>query len=258
MRSALHAEWTKLRSVAGNAWLLVGAIALGVALSGAALAAEHYASGGPDVDITKLSLIGIDLGQALIVVLAVHAVSSEYSTGMIHITLTAMPRRLTVLAAKAAVVCGVTLVAGAVAVLGCLLLGRLVLPSQGFTATHGYALLSVAHGITLRAAAGTVLYLALIALLSLGIAAAVRDSAAAIGLVLSLLYCFPIIAAMVSDPHWQRRLERLGPMTAGLSIQATTDLRSQPIGPWGGLGVLAAWAAGALLVGGLLLRLRDV
>jgi ABC-2 type transport system permease protein len=46
-------------------------------------------------------------------------------------------------------------------------------------------------------------------------------------------------------------------MTAGLAIQATTSLRTLPINPWAGLGVLAAWAAAALLAGGLLLRLRD-
>ena len=37
------------------------------------------------------------------------------------------------------------------------------------------------------------LYLALIALLSLGIATAVRDAAVAIGVVLGLLYLFPIL-----------------------------------------------------------------
>jgi len=46
-------------------------------------------------------------------------------------------------------------------------------------------------------------------------------------------------------------------MSAGLDIQATIGLRSLPLGPWAGLGVLAAWAAGALLTGGLLLRWRD-
>jgi ABC-2 type transport system permease protein len=46
-------------------------------------------------------------------------------------------------------------------------------------------------------------------------------------------------------------------MTAGLAIQATTDLDSLPIGPWAGLGVLAGWAAAALLGGALVLRLRD-
>ena len=46
-------------------------------------------------------------------------------------------------------------------------------------------------------------------------------------------------------------------ITAGLTIQATTSLRSLPISPWSGLGVLAAWAAAALLAGGVLLHLRD-
>jgi ABC-2 type transport system permease protein len=46
-------------------------------------------------------------------------------------------------------------------------------------------------------------------------------------------------------------------MTAGLAIQATTGLIALAIAPWAGLGVLAAWAAAALLAGGVLLRLRD-
>ena len=109
----------------------------------------------------------------------------------------------------------------------------------------------------LRAAAGSVLYLALIALLSLGAATVVRDSAVAIGVVLGLLYLLPVVAALVTDRTVQRHLEQFAPMTAGLDIQATTGLRSLPLSPWAGLGVLAAWAAGALLAGGLLLRFRD-
>ncbi len=46
-------------------------------------------------------------------------------------------------------------------------------------------------------------------------------------------------------------------MTAGLAIQATRGLKTLPIGPWPGLGVLALWTAGALLADGLLLRTRD-
>ena len=52
-------------------------------------------------------------------------------------------------------------------------------------------------------------------------------------------------------------LLQAAPMTAGLDIQATTGLRALPLSPWQGLAVLAAWAAGALLAGGLLLRVRD-
>jgi ABC-2 type transport system permease protein len=257
MKAALHAEWTKLRTVAGTIWLLLATIALTVALSAAAAAAVTCPSAGCNLDPTKLSLTGIDLGQAVVAILAVVAISSEYGTGMIRVTLTAMPRRATVLVAKAAVVCGLVLAAGTFAVLASVLAGRLILPGHGFTPAHGHPLLSLADGPALRAAVGSVLYLALIALLSLGVATAMRDSATAIGVVLGLLYLFPIIAAVVAEPHWKRHLQQLAPMTAGLAIQATIDLRSLPIGPWAGLGVLAAWAAAALLAGGLLLRLRD-
>ena len=74
---------------------------------------------------------------------------------------------------------------------------------------------------------------------------------------LGLLYLFPIVTAVVDNPHWQRHLQQIGPMTAGLAIQATTGARSQAISPWAGLGVLAGWAAAALLAGGVLLYLRD-
>jgi ABC-2 type transport system permease protein len=257
VKAALHAEWTKLRTVAGTIWLLLATIALTVGLSAAAAATVKCPSAGCNLDPTKLSLSGIELGQALVAILAVVTISSEYGTGMIRVTLTAMPRRATVLAAKAAVVTGVVLAAGTVAVPVSLLAGRLILPGHGFTPAHGYPLLSLADGPVLRAAAGSVLYLALIALLSLGAATAVRDSATAIGVVLGLLYLFPIIAAAVADPQWRRHLQQIGPMSAGLAIQATTNLKGMPIGPWAGLGVLAAWAAAALLAGGLLLRLRD-
>src|SRR4029453_14426334 len=49
----------------------------------------------------------------------------------------------------------------------------------------------------------------------------VRDSATAIGVVLGLLYLFPIMAQVVSDPHWQRHLQQLGPMPAGVALPAT-------------------------------------
>jgi ABC-2 type transport system permease protein len=255
---ALHAEWTKLRTVPGTAWLLAATIVLTVAVSTAAAAATRCPVGtGCPVDTAKLSLTGVQFGQAVVAILATAGITSEYSTGMIRTTLTAMPRRAVVLAAKAAITTGPVLAAGAVAVAGSLLAGRLILPGHGFTAARGFPLLSLADGPVLRAAAGSVLYLVLIALLSLGIATAVRDSAISIGVVLGLLYLFPVVAALAANPQWQRHLEQIGPMTAGLEIEATTGLHSLPISPWAGLGVLAAWAAAALLAGGLLIRLRD-
>ena len=257
LRDVLHAEWTKLRSAPGALWLLLAAIGLTVALSAAAAAAARCPAAGCGQDPARISLTGVYLGQAVVAVVAVLVVSGEYSTGMIRTTLAAMPRRLTVLGAKAVVVTGLVLPAGTIAVLGSLLAGRLILPGHGFTAVHGFGALSLGDGPVLRATVGSVLYLALIALLSLGIATVVRDSAPAIGLVLGLLYLFPIVTALITDQTLQRHLEQIAPMTAGLEIQATMGLRSLPLSPWAGLGVLAAWAAGALLAGGLLLRFRD-
>ena len=255
---ALRAEWTKLRTVSGPAWLLLGVVALTAAVSAAADGATHCPAGlNCPVDPTKLSLTGIQFGQAVVAILAVLTICNEYSTGLIRITFTAMPRRQLVYAAKAAIIAAVVLAAGAVAVLGSVLAGHLILSGHGFAASRGFHPVWLSYGPTLRAATGSVLYLALIALLSLGVAALVRDSAVSIGAVLAILYLFPVILAFVTDPTWQHRLERWTPTSAGLTIQATTGLRNLPISPWGGLGVLAIWAGAALLAGGLLLRFRD-
>lgn len=249
---ALHAEWTKLRTVASTGWLLAGAAALTVAVGVLVDLAATCPPTGCSADPAKLSLTGVQAGQAIVAIIAVLTVSNEYSTGMIRITLTAMPRRLTVLAAKASLVAGLVLAASAVAVLASLLAGRLILPGHGITPE-----LSLAHGPVLRAAAGSVLYLTLIALLSLGIATAVRESAVAIGLVLGLLYLFPVVTSVIGNQHWQRHLEQIAPMTAGLYIQATVGVKSLPLTPWQGLGVLALWTAGALTLGALVIRFRD-
>lgn len=97
------------------------------------------------------------------------------------------------------------------------------------------------------------MYLTLIGLLSLGVAAAVRDSAAAIG----LLYLFPIAAAVISNPTLVRHLQQIGPLPAGLDVQATIGVRGLPLTPWQGLGATALWAVGAVLLGALVLKIRD-
>jgi ABC-2 type transport system permease protein len=89
------------------------------------------------------------------------------------------------------------------------------------------------------------------------VALIVRHTGAALTAVLSLLYTFPIIAALVTDPDWRKWLMRLAPMTAGLAIQATRNLDAQPIAPWAGLGVLAGYAAAAAALGAVLFQRRD-
>jgi ABC-2 type transport system permease protein len=220
MRTALIAEWTKLRTTPGAAWLLLATVAGTVGLGAAVCAVATHPH-----DAVRVALSGVYLGQAPVAVLGVLTVGGEYSTGLIRATLAAIPGRPTALAAKAVVLAvAVTVAAGPT-----LLVSALVAKGIGLPLTAGPVL---------RAAAGSGGYLVLIGILSLGVATVVRDSAAAIGAVLGLLYLPPILAATVPNPHLHRVLERVAPIS-------------------GGPGVLAAWSAGALLAGTLLLRSRD-
>lgn len=242
----VRAEWTKLRTTPGPAGLLLLTAIVTVALSLAVAAATRCPPAGCGLDPARLALSGVYLGQAPIAVLAVLSVGGEYSSTLIRTTLTAVPDRRAVLAAKALVLALPVAAVGGLSLLAALIIAGRRLPR-----------LSLTDGLVLRAGAGSVAYLVLVAVLSLGIAAIVRDSAASIGAVMGLLYLPPIIIPMVAEPHLHRLLEQTAPMTAGLAVQATTDLGQLPIGPGAGLAVLAAWAAAALLTGTLLLHRRD-
>jgi ABC-2 type transport system permease protein len=239
----LRAEWTKLWTLPSTLWQLLSIAVLTGLVNVGVAATVHCPC---EQDVPKTVLTGVLLGQAVVSIVAVVFVSNEYSTGLMHLTLTAMPRRYLVLAAKAAIVAGLVLVAAAIGVAGSMIIARSLIPS-----------LSLDDGAVLRAAGGSVLYLGLVSLLALGVATMIRDTAVAIGAALGLLYLFPLLASLVTDPHWQRRLQQIGPMSAGLAIQATQDVKSLPISPWAGLGVLALWAVGSLVVGLALLEWRD-
>ncbi|WP_242608781.1 ABC transporter permease subunit [Actinomadura formosensis] len=259
--NTLHAEWTKLRTLPGVWWTLVAlaglTAAVGAAVTGSVDTANCASPAGCMEDTPKLALSGVRLGQVAAVAVGVLAVGGEYTTGTIAATLAAVPRRAAVLAAKAAVVAGAVAAAGTVGVLASLAAGRSLLPGNGFTAANGYPPLSPLDGPTARAAAGTVLYLVLVALLSLGVGTALREPAAAITAVLALLWLVPVVTRLTASAVWQDRLDKVAPMPAGLAVQATRDLDRLPIGPWAGLGVLAGYAAAALLAGGAVFAARD-
>jgi ABC-2 type transport system permease protein len=165
----------------------------------------------------------------------------EYRTRMVTATFAAVPHRLRVLAAKAVLVGSAVGIVAALAIAGCVLVDRLMLAP---------------HAIPLRPLAGSVLYLILVALLSLGAATALRSSAAAAGTVLALLYAAPVVTMAVADETLRRHLLQAGPATAGLAVQTTVG--SPLIEPWKGLTIVGLWAFGALLVGAVVLERRDV
>jgi ABC-2 type transport system permease protein len=255
MRRTLRAEWVKATSDRGTVWLLAALVALSVPVSVLTVAASRCQGAGcAGLDPARISLTGVFPGQALAVLAGVLVIGGEYGTGMIRVTLAAIPRRERLLTAKAVVAAGLVLPAAVISVGAAMLAGRLILPGHGFTPASGFDLDGAAMW---RACLCAVLYLVLSALLGLGVAAAIRDPAAAIGVALGIVYLFPVIAGLVTDPAVRRHLEQIGPLPAGLDSLTTAGLRGLPLTPWQGLGVVAIWAAGALLLGGAVLRLHD-
>jgi len=259
LRHALHAEWTKLRTVSGPR--LAAPRARGADHRGqrpqpvgATRCPQNLTC---PVDTTKLSLTGIQCGQAVVAILAVLMVSNEYSSGMMRVTLAAMPRRQAVLAAKAILLVALVLAAGAVAVFCSVLAGHLILPGHGFTRRarlpSGLAELRPA----LRAASGSVLYLGLIALMSLGVAVIVRG----LGRVHRRR---PRAAVPVPDHPGVHREPALAAPARAVDTHgrgADHPGHHRPAEPGdhavGRAGRAAIWAAAAMLAGGLVFGFRD-
>ncbi|MFB7079750.1 ATP-binding cassette domain-containing protein [Streptomyces sp. NPDC056308] len=99
----LRSEWPKLRSLRSSWITLVSASALVLGIG--VITGATYTSGGGDSDVDRVVLVlyGSVLGTLCTVVLGILMTAGEYSTGLIRASLTAVPRRLPVLWAKAAV-----------------------------------------------------------------------------------------------------------------------------------------------------------
>lgn len=107
----LRSERHKLRSLCSSRTALVPASALVLGI-GVVMGATYTSGGGDsDVDTVVLVLYGSVLGTSCTVVLGILMTAGEYSTGLIRASLTAVPRRLPVLWAKAAVFTVTVLVA---------------------------------------------------------------------------------------------------------------------------------------------------
>jgi ABC-2 type transport system permease protein len=265
MRRALLAEWTKLTTVRSNLWTMLAlpaVLAAGgviIILSTSRPGCQGDPRGCLPHDTTALMLSGVHFSQIAALALAAAMICSEFHPRMIHTTLAMNPRRTTVFTAKAVVLATAVLATAALGVASAVLLGRPSLTGRGLSAELGYPQPALSAGALQRAAAGTVLYLVLVALLSLGVSAIVRHSGAAIGTVLTALYG-PYLATLLipMPPHTLHLVQDISPMTAGLAVQTTlARAGTAPLPPWTGLAVLTAYTAGTLLIGGALFTARD-
>lgn len=249
----LRSEWTKIRSVASTVWTLslavVVTIALGMLIS--ALSRSEFDSMSArdrlSFDPTFISFAGMSLGQLAMIVFGVLVVSNEYSTGMIRASLAAVPQRGTFLFSKLAVATALALVVAMATSFAAFFLGQVML---------GEHKASIGDDGVLRAVIGGGLYMTLIALFSMGVAAMLRSPMLSLGILMPFFF---LISNILGNVDATKKVGRFLPDQAGSKIMEVVPPVDDdtPYGPWGGLGIMALWVIAALIGGYLLLKRRD-
>ncbi len=250
----LRSELTKLRSVRSTYWTLFAAVVftVGIAVIAALVISSNYAGFSPnrkaDFQPTQVSLGGVNLAQIAIGVLGVLVITSEYGTGMIRATLSAVPQRRLVLAAKAIVFGATALVVGTVASFAAFFVGQAILAGG---APHA----AIGDPGVLLAVFGGGLYLAALGLLALGLGAIIRVSAGGIAALFGILFVPPIITALLPQST-QDTIDPYLPLNAGRQIFSLHHDASN-LGSWAGFGVFCIYGAVSLAVAALLINRRD-
>ncbi|MFF8249538.1 ABC transporter permease [Streptomyces griseus] len=245
----LRSEWHKLRSLRSSWITVVSAIVmvLGVGL----IMGVTYTSGGgdSDVDTVVLTLYGSMLGQLCLVVLGILMTAGEYATGMIRSSLTAVPARLPVLWAKAAVF--------ATTVFTVMLATALVTfaAAQAFLHDTDQAASLTDPGV-LGALAGNATALTLMGLLALGLGALLRSVPGAIGAFIGGVMILPEILGMLPYEAVERAI-RYFPTQAAGALGSATPIPGT-ISPGPALLALSLWAGTTLAAAALTLDRRDV
>jgi ABC-2 type transport system permease protein len=250
----MSSEWTKLRSVRSTVWSLLATFGITVGLGAVfswAYVNRYSQQSFIDrltFDPTSRSLSGLFLAQLAIGVLGVLVISSEYGTGLIRTTFTAVPQRRTVLGAKVAVFGAVSLIVGLLSAFVAFFVGQAILKSRNVG-------VSIAEPSVLRAVLGAGLYLTLIALLGLGIGTIVRRTAGAIAVLVGLVLVFPLLAQALPSP-WNNDIAKYLPSQLG---GALFSVRSSPddLSPGAALAVFALWLLTTYTIATILVTRRD-
>ncbi|MBV9467047.1 MAG: hypothetical protein JO206_08805 [Solirubrobacterales bacterium] len=241
-------EWIKLRSIRSTFWLL--AIAAVTAIGGSVIVAlpERSTSKPPIADpVASVFLAWLEYPILALGILGVLSFTSEYATGQIRTTITAVPQRLTLLAGKATVT-GVVALAFSET-----LAFASFLPTQAILAGHRNAT-SLSHPGVPGDVLAAGLCLAAIAILGLALGAIIRNTAGAVTALPALLYLPLIILAL---PHpWNHTIGKFTLLIAAyqlVSEHAHADMLSRPLS----LTIVLAWPVASLTIAAIQIRKRD-
>ncbi|MEV7397776.1 ABC transporter permease [Aeromicrobium sp. NPDC092404] len=246
----VRSEWSKLWSVRSTWWTLVALVVVGAGLTTLMCWGNAEWLAADDADESPGSFItwGLMIAQVCAVIVGVLAVTSEYGTGMIRTTLAATPARGRVLAAKAVVVTGVMFVAGTLTALLGYFGGNYFLDREGI----GLAL----EGDVARAMYGSGLFMAGLALFSLAVGFIVRHTAAAISIVLGLVFVVGNMVLLIPGELGDF-ITKIMPGNAGGEIATPVSFNPDLMGAWPGFGVFALESAVLVAIAWYLLRKRD-
>lgn len=245
----LRSEWHKLRSLRST-WITVASAVVMVLGVGLIMGGTYTSGGGDsDVDTIVLTLYGSMLGQLCLAVLGILMTAGEYATGMIRSSLTAVPARLPVLWAKAAVF--------AATVFTVMFATALITfaAAQGFLHDTDQAASFTDPGI-LRALAGNTAALTLMGLLALGLGALLRSVPGAIGAFIGGVMILPEILGMLPYDAVERAIMYFPTQAAGALGSATPIPGTAS--PGSALLALFLWAGTAMAAAALGLKRRDV
>ncbi|WP_049575554.1 ABC transporter permease subunit [Nonomuraea sp. SBT364] len=251
----LLAEWIKLRGLRSTWYTLacLFAVGLGITFLTMSSAGADYASATAaerqEWDPTGLSLTTYIVAQLIIGVAGILVVTSEYATGLMRTTLAATPRRHLLLAAKVVVAAAVAVVAGQALMFASFFLGQALLAGQGvpYARPGGEGVLS--------AVAGGGLYLAAIALLSIGLGTIMRATAGALATLVGIVFLVPAVAGIF--PSWLQGLVTFWPTRGAAAVLATVPDPAYPH-PWLNLGGMCLGVAAVLAAAFVVFRRRDV
>jgi hypothetical protein len=249
----LLSEWTKFRTVRSTKWSLGVAMFLVVAfpLIPAFVTLHHWHT-HQSVDASPLDIAfpGIQIAQVVIGVLGVLTITSEYSTGSIRSTFTAVPKRLPVLWAK--------LIDFALVSLALLVPAILVsfFVTQAIISDIPQEHVSLATSSIARCVLMAPVYVMLVGVFSLALGAIIRNTAGGIVAFIVLFFVLtPLIQVLPSD--WRTMIGKYLPLNAGESMFALTH-GSDTLSPLGGGVVMVVYCAVAIAIAAVLLRRRDV
>jgi ABC-type transport system involved in multi-copper enzyme maturation permease subunit len=251
----LRSEWTKLWSLRSTRWSLAAAFAaMGLGILVAAVDMSRWSSMSSHdrlhYNSIDTSLAGYHLAQLAIGVLGVLVISGEYTTGMIRSSFVAVPRRLPVLWAKAAVFASVTFALMLPAALIAFYAAGAVMQAHHVTPT-----LSSPHA--LRAVLGVALFMAVLAVFTVSLGALIRNTAGGIATFAGILFVLPGIVAILSSSVRSAINPYLPSSAAAALFTAQPDPSDHLLAPWSGFAVFCGYTALALGAAAFLLRRRD-